>query len=166
MPGFEQSRVKCRLRLAMESRSLPAIIDAFAPDADFRSPLTGRLVFKGSEQIGALSAVILDVFEDFRYTDELVAGETGFLAWNARIDGQDIQGIDLMRLDPDGKIREFTVFFRPLPAAAAALRALGAGLGRRRSAARAAMMSVLARPLGVMTGLGDGIGVRLIKSCL
>jgi hypothetical protein len=38
-----------------------------------------------------------------------------------------------------------TVFFRPLPAAAAALRLIGAGLGRRRSAARGALISGLPR---------------------
>jgi hypothetical protein len=34
--------------------------------------------------------------------------------------------VDHIRLGPDGKIQEFTVFMRPLPAAAAALRLIGA----------------------------------------
>jgi len=71
-----------------------------------------------------------------------------------------------MRLGPDGKIEEFTVFFRPLPATAAALRLIGAGLGRRKSPARAAIISALARPLAFMTRTGDGIGVRLVRSTL
>jgi hypothetical protein len=150
----------------MEARNLPAIVDAFAPDAEFHSPLTGRLSFKGHEQITALSRVILDVFKDFHYTEELLGENTGFLVSRARIDGNDIEMVDHMRFGRDGRISEFTVFFRPLPAAAAALRLIGAGLGRRKSRARATLISTLARPLAFMTRVGDGIGVRLIRPTL
>lgn len=52
--------------------------------------------------------------------------DTGFLVSRPRIDGQDIEIADHMRFGPDGKIHEFTVFFRPLPAATAALCLIGA----------------------------------------
>jgi hypothetical protein len=39
-------------------------------------------------------------------------------------------------LGPDGKIQEFMIFMRPLPAAAAALRLIGLALGRRKSLGR------------------------------
>ena len=71
-----------------------------------------------------------------------------------------------MRLGRDGRIIEFTVFFRPLPATAAALRVIGAGLGRRKSGAMAAVISALARPLGFMTRVGDRVAVRLVRSSL
>jgi hypothetical protein len=71
-----------------------------------------------------------------------------------------------MRLGPDGKIKEFTVFMRPLPAAAAALRLIGARFGRRKSITKAVLISALASPLAFMTRTGDGIGVRLIRSAL
>jgi len=59
-----------------------------------------------------------------------------------------------------------TVFFRPLPATAVALRLIGAGLSRRKSPIRAAVVATLARPLGFMTRAGDGIGVRLVRPTL
>ncbi len=68
-------------------------------------------------------------------------------------------GRDHLRLNSDGQVQEMTVIVRPLPAATAALRVLGAGLGRRRSPARRAIVSALARPLGLMTRLGDRLGV-------
>ena len=106
------------------------------------------------------------MFTDFRYTDEVRGEDTAFLVARAKVGGQDIEMTDHLRLDPDGKISEMTVFFRPLPAAAAALRLIGAGLGRRRSAARGAIISGMARPLAVMTKVGDPVGSRLIRSCL
>jgi hypothetical protein len=157
---------KSPLRVAIEARDLPAIVDAFAADAELRSPLTEKLTFKGREQIAALFTVVLDVFEDLHYTEELLSERAGFLVARAQIDGQGIEMVDHMRFGPDGKIWAVTVFFRPLPAAVAALRLIGAGLGRRHSPARAAIISVLVRPLALLTRTGDEIGVRLIRSAL
>ena len=150
----------------MEARDVAAVVDAFAPDAAFCSPLTTGLVFTGHEQIGALVQVLFEVLEDLRYTDQACDGSTGFLAWRARIEGQPIEGTDLLQFGPDGKIKEFTVFFRPLPASALALRLIGTGLARRKSPARAVVVSSLTRPLEIMTRVGDPIGVRLIRSAL
>jgi SnoaL-like domain len=157
---------KLALRTAMEARDLAGALDAFTADAVVRSPLTGRLTFNGREQIGAVLQVILDVFDDFRYTDELQSGDGAVLVATARLAGTDIEMVDHMRLDGNGKIRELTVFFRPVPAIAVAMRLIGAGLGRRKSRARAVVISALARPLGVMTALGDRIGVWLVRPTL
>jgi SnoaL-like protein len=163
----EPNQAVLPLRAAMEARDVAAVVDAFAPDAVLRSPLTARLTFTGREQIGALAQVLVEVLDDLRYTDEACDGTTGFLAWRARIGGQQIEGVDLLRFgEQDGKIREFTAFFRPLPAAALALRLIAAGLVRRKSPARAMAVSGLTRPLVAMTRAGDPIGVRLVRSAL
>jgi ketosteroid isomerase-like protein len=154
------------LRAAMEAGDLAAALDAFAPDAVVRSPLTDRLAFRGQEQVEAILAVILDVFEGIRYTGELRSGSEAVLIARTRVGGKELEFVDHLHLDESGKITEFTVFFRPLPATAAALRLIGAGLGRRRGKARAAVISALARPLGVMTALGDRVGVALVRSTL
>jgi hypothetical protein len=74
--------------------------------------------------------------------------------------------VDHVRLDESGKIRELTVFFRPMPAIAVAIRLLGTGLGRRKSRVRAELISLLTRPLGFMTRVGDRIGVWLVRPTL
>jgi SnoaL-like domain len=150
----------------MEERNNAAIVDAFGPDAVFHSPFTEELAFKGREQIAALTDVILEVFKDFRYIEELLDENGGFLISRAQVGGIDIEMIDHMRLGPDGKIQELTVFMRPLPAATAALRLIGAGFGRRKSWARAMLIFALVSPLAFMTRAGDDIGVRLIRSAL
>ena len=166
MPTTGPGSLVSPLRTAMEARDVDAVVDAFAPDAVFRSPLTDRLAFTGQSQIRALTDVILDVLTDFRYTGEAADGTTATLTWRARIGGQPIEGIDLLRFRPDGKIAEFTVFFRPLPAAAVALQVIGAGLARQRSPARAAAVSVLTAPLALLARAGDRVGVRLVGLAL
>jgi SnoaL-like domain len=153
---------KLPLRAAMEARDLGAVVDAFAPDAIVRSPLTGRLTFQGREQIRPVMEVILEVFDDLRYTDELHGGDSAVLVASARVAGTDIEMVDHVRLDESGKIRELTVFFRPMPAIAVAMRLIGTGLGRRKSRVRAQAISLLTRPLGLMTRLGDRMAVRLV----
>ncbi|HWG63661.1 MAG TPA: hypothetical protein VG253_18375 [Streptosporangiaceae bacterium] len=102
------------------------------------------------------------MFDDFRYTHELRGQDTAVLFSRARVDGKAIEMAEHLRLRPDGRIEDFTVFFRPLPAAAAALRARGTGLGRRKSPARGRVMSAVTRPLAFITRVGDRMGVRLI----
>ena len=77
-----------------------------------------------------------------------------------------IELVDHLRLDAEGKITEMTVFFRPLPSIAVAMRLIGTGLGLRRSRARAALISALVRPLELFTRVGDRIGAGLLRSTL
>ena len=93
-----QTPFRSALRVAMEARNAEAIVDAFAPDAVFHSPLTEKLTFRGREQIAALIDVILEVFKDFRYTEELFAENKGFLISRAQVDGIDIEMVDHIRL--------------------------------------------------------------------
>lgn len=150
----------------MEAGDLAAAVDTFAPDAVLRSPLTDMLAFNGREEIRAVLAVILETFDGLHYTDELCGADSAVLVAGARVDGIEIEMVDHLRLDESGKIRELTVFFRPLPATAAAMRAIGAGLGRRKSRGRAAAISMLTQPLGLMTRVGDKLGVRLVRPTL
>lgn len=162
MSDAESARVLHQFRAAMEAGDVTAVVASLASDAVFHSPLTDRLAFTGPEQIGAVTKVVLDVFEDLRYTDETSTDDTGYLVWRARIGGLDIESVDIIRFAPGGKIQELTAFFRPLPAAAAALRLIGAGLARKKSPARAAALSAMAAPLAFLTRTGDPVGVRLL----
>lgn len=166
MSARAETHTKSEFRAAMEARDRAAVVDTFAPGAVFRSPLTTRLTFEGREQIGALIDVVLDVFDDFHYTDEVGDGDEVFLVARARIAGRDLEMVDHIRLDEQGKIRELTVFFRPLPAIAVAMRLIGSGLVRPHSAVRATAISLLTRPLGFLTRVGDRLGVRLVRPAL
>ena len=61
-------------RKAVESRDREQMVAAFAEDAVLHSPVTFK-PFEGRAAIALLLGILLEVFEDFRYTDELEAAD-------------------------------------------------------------------------------------------
>ncbi|MGD8696303.1 MAG: hypothetical protein PVJ12_04260, partial [Gammaproteobacteria bacterium] len=82
--------------------------------------------FRGKKAIGGLLFVLMEVFEDFRYTDELDAEDgTQALVFQAGVGGRELQGVDLLRFDDTGRIRELTVLVRPMSGLQALMEAVG-----------------------------------------
>ncbi|GAB4480451.1 MAG: nuclear transport factor 2 family protein [Erythrobacter tepidarius] len=54
--------------------------------------------------------------DSFRYVRELVDGEEMMLEFVTEIDGIVINGVDIIRWSPEGKITDFKVMVRPLKA--------------------------------------------------
>jgi hypothetical protein len=109
-------------RKAVEARSLDEMLAPFAEDAVLHSPITFK-PFEGRAAIRMLLGILLEVFEDFRYTDELASadGDTLALVFRARAGGRELEGIDLIRFDTAGRIRDLTVLIRPRSAIEALL---------------------------------------------
>lgn len=101
-------------RKAVESRSIGEMMAPFAEDAVLHSPITFK-PFEGRAAIRILLGILLEVFQDFRYTDELATDDasTHALVFRARVRDRDLEGIDLIRFDEAGRIVDFTVFIRP-----------------------------------------------------
>lgn len=101
-------------RRAIERHSLDDLIALFREDAVLHSPITFQ-PFEGKAAIRRLLAIIFEVFEDFHYTDELDAadGMTKVLVFRARVKDRDAEGIDMVRFDEAGMVRDLTVMVRP-----------------------------------------------------
>lgn len=52
----------------------------------------------------------------FRYTKEVIAGDTAVLEFETTVDGKYVNGVDIIRVDARGKAIEFRVMIRPLQA--------------------------------------------------
>jgi hypothetical protein len=115
-------------RAAVEARDHAAMVAALAPDVSFHSPVTFK-PFEGRDAVAVVLGAVLQVFESFRYTDELAGDGTLALVFEARVGDRDLQGLDLLRLDGDGLIEDLTVMVRPLSAALALRDAMGRQLG-------------------------------------
>ncbi len=101
-------------RAAVESEDIDAARALLAEDIVFHSPATFH-PFIGKETVGRLLEIVSETFEDFRYTDELQApGGLHALIFRAAIGGREIEGLDLLRLDDEGLIEDFTVMLRPI----------------------------------------------------
>jgi hypothetical protein len=102
-----------RFRAAAESKDIAAASELFAEDIVFHSPATFH-PFVGRETVTRLLEIVADTFEDFRYTDEIEANGLHALIFRAGIGGREIEGLDLIRLDEQGLIADFTVMLRPI----------------------------------------------------
>jgi hypothetical protein len=100
-------------RLAAERKDIAAAAALLSHDIVFHSPATFH-PFVGRETVTRLLQIVAETFEDFRYTDELDADGAHALIFRAGIGGREIEGIDLLRLDRDGLITDFTVMLRPI----------------------------------------------------
>jgi hypothetical protein len=112
-------------RRAVEAGSLEDMVAAFAEDAVLHSPITFQ-PFEGRPAIARLLGILVEVFEDFHYTDQLEATDgTRALVFRARVGTRQVEGVDLIRFRDDGRIRDFTVMVRPRSALEALLAAVG-----------------------------------------
>ncbi|HUA12626.1 MAG TPA: nuclear transport factor 2 family protein [Solirubrobacteraceae bacterium] len=162
----DAARSPLALRTALEEGDVEAAVACFAADAVLRSPLTDALAFRGHDEIRTVTEIVLASFQERSYGEVVAAGPTAFIAWSALVGGRSIEVVDRLELDGDGRIRELSVFCRPLPAATAALRVVGTALARRNGRARAALVSAATFPLATLAGAGDAVGLELVRPAL
>ncbi|MEU8721569.1 MULTISPECIES: nuclear transport factor 2 family protein [Streptomyces] len=126
-----------RFRAAVDNKDLTALDDLFTEDIRFYSPVKFT-PFEGKPMVLGLFGVLLRTFEDFRYVGDYTgtaqtsadgtSAPSAVLLFRARVGGKEIHGIDLLHLDDDGRIKEFTVMVRPQSAVHALGEAVLAGL--------------------------------------
>jgi hypothetical protein len=107
-----------RFRRAVESHNEAEIAASLAHDVVLNSPGSSR-PFRDRATVAALVSAARSLLADFRYTDELVAGNVAVLVFRARVHGNQAEGADILRLNKDGVVADLTIMLRPLSAAAA-----------------------------------------------
>src|SRR3954453_784489 len=105
---------------AVEARDFDSAIECLAPDVTFNSPVAHK-PFEGKEAVSGVLRAVSQTLEDFEYTHEFADGAWHGLVFRARVGGKQFQGLDLIRLNDEGLIDDFTVMVRP----ASGLMALG-----------------------------------------
>ncbi len=114
-----------RMITAGELGGLPALLH---PDATFRSPMAFK-PYASAKAVNLILTTVFGVFEDFVYHRELASddGLSAVLEFSARVGDKQLKGIDLIRVDAEGRITDFEVMIRPL----SGLQALGEQMGQR-----------------------------------
>ncbi len=119
-----------RFRVAVEAMDHAAAVATLAEDVVFHSPVTFR-AFEGREATAFVLAGVMRVFTSFRYTDQLQAGDdVHALVFRADVGEREVEGIDLLRINDEDLVDDFTVFVRPL----SGLNALAARMAEELSA--------------------------------
>ena len=110
-----------------------------------------------------LIAVVFATITEITYFEDLGDESTRALFYRARVGRQEIEEATLLRLDGQARVREMTLFIRPLPGLAAVTAGLAPRLVRVRSGrSRGVLAGLLTGPLAPLTRAGDRLAVRLL----
>ena len=123
-------------RDAIEAGDFDGIGGLLADGVVFRSPVAFK-PYEGRPIVHAILRGVGRVFEDFRYVDQAVDGDTSVLIFETRVGDVSVHGCDILHTDDDGLIDTFTVMVRPLSAANALSAAMAAQFDQIQSEALA-----------------------------
>ena len=101
-------------RTAIESEDREALINCLAEDVRFLSPVVFR-PYEGREVVGTiLTEGAMRVFEDFQYRHQLEDERVATLVFTARVGDREVEGLDMLGFDAEGRVTELTVMVRPM----------------------------------------------------
>jgi SnoaL-like protein len=102
-------------RRAAEAKDLELLTATLHEDVVLHSPILFR-GFEGREIVSQVLTHVAATLEGLTYVDELVGDATVALRFKANVGDRELEGIDFLELDEDGKVVELTVFMRPMSA--------------------------------------------------
>jgi len=102
-------------RRAAEAKDLDQMVATLREDVELHSPILFR-GFEGRETVTAVLTHVAATLEDLEYVDELHEGDTVALRFKARVGDRELEGIDFLELDDEGRVAVLTVFMRPMSA--------------------------------------------------
>ncbi len=102
-------------RAAAEAKDVERLGELLSEDVVLHSPILFH-GFEGRAIVSQILAHVAATVEDPTYTDELVEGNAVCLRFKGKVGELELEGIDFLELDDDGRIAELTVFMRPLSA--------------------------------------------------
>jgi hypothetical protein len=104
-----------RFKSAAEAKDFSSLDELLSEGVSFRSPVV-HAPYQGRDAIAVLLAAVVEVFEDFRYTEQVEGDETAVLVFEARIGDRELNGVDVLRFDGEGRIDDLMVMVRPMSA--------------------------------------------------
>jgi len=116
-------------RTAAENKDFNAAADLFAEDVTFRSPFV-HTPYEGLDAIKFLLGNVVQVFENFGYTGHTETDDLAVLEFKANVGDKQLQGVDILRFNEEGKISDMTVMVRPM----SGLQALSGEMAKRMEA--------------------------------
>jgi SnoaL-like domain len=102
-----------RFRDAVERQDIGAAQELLSQEIVFHSPVTFH-PFVGRETVTRLLGLVADTFEGFRYVTEMHGDGVHTLLFRAALGDREIEGVDILHLDEQGLIDDFTVMLRPI----------------------------------------------------
>lgn len=100
---------------AVQSRDAKGAAAQLAEYVILESPIAD-VPYVGREQVGNVIARLIDAFDEFTVTEIIVNDGYFAVVTNARIGTTEIDGVDLVGINAEGKVASLSIHSRPLRA--------------------------------------------------
>jgi hypothetical protein len=98
---------------ATEAGDVDGFMATLAPDVEVVSPISGRMVFRGHDDVRVLLGAVYGTLSGLRWTRTVGDGESRVAVGEARILGIGMTDAMVFDLGPDGRIRRIGPHLRP-----------------------------------------------------
>jgi hypothetical protein len=124
---------------ATEAGDVDGFMATMAPDVEVVSPISGRMVFRGEDDVRFLLAAVYGTLSSLRWLRTVGEGENRVAVGEARILGVGMTDAMVFELAPDGRIRRIGPHLRPWLALTLFALVLGPKVARRPGVVRRAL---------------------------
>jgi hypothetical protein len=124
---------------AAQTNDVDAMVGALSPDAELLSPLSGRMIFRGTNDLRILLGAVFGGLRGLRWQEFVGDGQTRVAVSEARVAGLRIGDAMVIQLDDAGRIARIRPHLRPWLATTAFALRLGPKLARHPGVIRRAL---------------------------
>lgn len=115
---------------ASEANDIDGLMETLAPDAELVSPLSGRMVFRGTDDLRVLLTAVYGSMTGLHWHTEVGDGNVRVVIGEGKVGGLRLGDAMVLELGDDGRIRRIKPHLRPwLPLTVLAMM-LGPKIGR------------------------------------
>ena len=100
-------------REASEANDLGRLLPVLTPDCEVVSPISGRMVFRGTKDLRVLLGAVYSTTRGMRWTEEVGEGAARVLIGEFKVGPFRCTDAMAFDLTPDGKIRRIRPHLRP-----------------------------------------------------
>jgi hypothetical protein len=102
-----------RYRSASETGEIDALMQTLSPDVELISPISGRMVFRGREDLRILLGAVYGSLNGLRWSETLGDGDRRVVLGEARVGALRLTDAMICELGPEGQIRRISPHLRP-----------------------------------------------------
>ena len=122
-----------------EAADIDGVMSALTDDVEVISPISGRMVFRGRDDVAALLGAVYGSLQGLRWTEVIGEGEHRVALGHARLGPVRMTDAMVFELDSDGRIRRIGPHLRPWLALTLFALVLGPKIARRPGVVRRAL---------------------------
>jgi hypothetical protein len=123
-------------------------METLSPDVEVVSPISGRMIFRGHDDIRILFSAVYGTLRDLRWTETVGDGDHRVVLGEMRVGPVPMTDAMVFELGPDGRIRRVSPHLRPWLALSLFAAILGPKVARHPAAVRRALSATSAGASG------------------